>query len=172
MGESDWAELREAQSMTLKNVPKTGMAVAIDVGDINDIHPRNKKPVGARLALAARAIAYGEKLVYSGPAYKSVNIVGNLATISFDHTGGGLETRGGDLKGFIIAGEDRVWHEAKAEIRGEQVEVTSDAVAKPVAVRYGWAKFPEVNLYNKEGLPASPFRTDQWPGVTSPKPQP
>jgi sialate O-acetylesterase len=171
LGESDWAEIREAQAMTLK-VPKTGMAVAIDVGDINDIHPRDKQPVGARLALAARAVAYGEKIVYSGPSYKTVSITGNKATISFDHTGAGLESRGGELKGFIMAGEDRVWHVAKAEIKGNQVEITSDSVAKPVAIRYGWAKYPECNLYNKEGLPASPFRTDRWPGITQPKPQP
>jgi sialate O-acetylesterase len=171
LGESDWAEIREAQAMTLK-MPKTGMAVAIDVGDINDIHPRNKQPVGSRLALAARAVAYGEKIVYSGPSYKAVNITGNKAILSFDHTGTGLESKGGELKGFIIAGADKVWHEAKAEIKGNQVEITSDSVAKPVAVRYGWAKYPECNLYNKEGLPASPFRTDQWPGITQPKPQP
>jgi sialate O-acetylesterase len=172
LGESDWAELREAQSMTLTTVPKTGMAVAIDVGDINDIHPRNKQPVGSRLALAARAVAYGEKLVHSGPVYQSVKITGNKAILNFAHTGAGLEARGGELKGFIVAGEDEVWHEAKAEIKGNNIEVVSDKVAKPVAVRYGWAKYPECNLYNKEGLPASPFRTDKWPGVTAPKPQP
>ncbi|MBO0798970.1 MAG: sialate O-acetylesterase, partial [Blastocatellia bacterium] len=172
LGESDWAELREAQSLTLKTSPKTGMAVAIDVGDIKDIHPRNKQPVGARLALAARAIAYGEKILYSGPVYKSSSIAAGKVILNFDHTGAGLESRGGELKGFLIAGEDKVWHEAKAVIKGgKQVEVTSEDVAKPVAVRYGWAKYPECNLYNKEGLPASPFRTDQWPGVTQPKPQ-
>jgi sialate O-acetylesterase len=101
-----------------------------------------------------------------------VKITGNKAILNFAHTGGGLEARGGELKGFIVAGEDKVWHEAKAEIKGKNVEVVSDKVAKPVAVRYGWAKYPECNLYNKEGLPASPFRTDQWPGVTAPKPQP
>jgi sialate O-acetylesterase len=172
LGESDWAELREAQSMTLTSVPKTGMAVAIDVGDLNDIHPRNKQPVGSRLALAARTVAYGEKIVHSGPGYQSMKIAVNKAILNFAHTGSGLEARGGELKGFIMAGEDKVWHEAKAEIKGKNVEVVSDKVAKPVAVRYGWAKYPECNLYNKEGLPASPFRTDQWPGVTVPKPQP
>jgi sialate O-acetylesterase len=169
LGESDWAELREAQLMTLSASPKTGMAVAIDVGDIGDIHPRNKQPVGARLALSARAVAYGEKIVHSGPVYKSMKIEGDKVSLSFNHTGGGLEARGGELKGFIIAGEDKVWHEAKAEIKGKRVIVTSAEVAKPVAVRYGWMKYPTCNLYHQEGLPATPFRTDDWPGVTQPK---
>ena len=172
LGESDWAELREAQTMTLTASPKTGMALAIDYGTYDDIHPRKKEPVGARLALAARAIAYGEKIVYSGPMYDKLKIDGDKAILSFKHTGGGLEARGGELKGFLIAGDDKVWREAKAEIKGKQVIVSSAEVAKPVAVRYAWAKFPTSTLYNKEGLPASPFRTDDWPGVTQPKPQP
>jgi sialate O-acetylesterase len=172
LGESDWAELREAQLMTLSTSPSTGMAVAIDVGTYDDIHPRNKQPVGSRLSLAARAVAYGEKLVYSGPIYQSMKIEGDKAILSFKHAGGGLESRGGELKGFLIAGEDRVWREAKAEIKGDRVIVTSADVAKPVAVRYGWAKYPTCNLYNKEGFPASPFRTDGWPGVTQPKANP
>ena len=172
LGESDWAELRESQTMTLTTVPKTGMALAIDFGEEKDIHPRKKEPVGARLALAARAIAYGEKLVYSGPIYDSMKVENEKAILNFKHTGGGLEVRDGELKGFLIAGEDKVWHEAKAEVKGKHVVVSSAEVTKPVAVRYGWAKFPACNLYNKEGLPASPFRTDDWPGVTQPKPQP
>ncbi|MCG3160050.1 MAG: hypothetical protein JMDDDDMK_01082 [Acidobacteria bacterium] len=169
LGESDWAELREAQLMTLSASPKTGMALAIDVGTYDDIHPRNKQPVGARLALAARAVAYGEKIVHSGPVYKSMKIEGDKVSLSFNHTGGGLEARGGELKGFIIAGEDKVWREAKAEIKGKRVIVHSPEVSKPMAVRYGWMKFPTCNLYNKEGLPATPFRTDDWPGVTQSK---
>ncbi len=172
LGESDWAELREAQSMTLSASPKTGMALAIDVGAYDDIHPRNKQPVGSRLALAARAVAYGEKIVYSGPVYQSMKVEGDKVALSFKHTGGGLEARGGELKGFIIAGDDKVWREAKAEIKGDRVIVTSAEVSKPVAVRYGWMKHPTCNLYNKEGLPASPFRTDDWPGVTQPKANP
>ncbi|HEV8484153.1 MAG TPA: sialate O-acetylesterase [Blastocatellia bacterium] len=172
MGESDWAELREAQLMTLSASPKTGMAVAIDVGTIDDIHPRNKQPVGSRLALAARAVAYAEKLVHSGPVYQSVRIEGDKAILSFKHLGTGLEARGGELKGFIIAGEDKVWREAKAEIRGDRVIVTGAGVSKPSAVRYGWMKYPTCNLFNKEGLPATPFRTDDWPGVTQPKVNP
>ncbi len=169
LGESDWAELREAQSMTLSSTPNTGMAVAIDVGTIDDIHPRNKQPVGSRLALGARAVAYGEKLTHSGPVYESMKVEGGKAILSFKHTGNGMEARGGALKGFIIAGEDKVWRQATAEIKGNTVIVSSAEVAKPVAVRYGWIKYPESTLFNKEGLPASPFRTDNWPGVTQPK---
>jgi sialate O-acetylesterase len=169
LGESDWAELREAQLMTLSSSPKTGMALAIDVGTYDDIHPRNKQPVGARLALDARAVAYGEKIVHSGPVYHSMKVEGDKVALSFKHAGGGLEARGGELKGFLIAGDDKVWREAKAEIKGDRVIVSSSEVAKPVAVRYAWAKYPTCNLYNKEGLPATPFRTDDWPGVTQPK---
>ncbi len=166
VGESDWAELREAQLMTLSTSPKTGMALAIDVGTYDDIHPRNKQPVGARLALSARSVAYGEKIVHSGPVYKSMKIEGDKVALSFNHIGDGLEARGGELKGFIIAGDDKVWREAKAEIKGKSVIVSSPEVSKPVAVRYAWIKYPTCNLYNKEGLPATPFRTDDWPGVT------
>lgn len=170
LGESDWAELREAQTMTLSNTPKTGMALAIDVGTYDDIHPRNKQPVGVRLALAARSMVYKEKLVFSGPMYNGMKIEGSKVVLSFKHIGSGLEAKGGELKGFLVAGEDKVWHEAKAEIQGKQVVVLSTVVAKPVAVRYAWAKFPTCNLYNKEGLPAVPFRTDDWPMITAPKP--
>jgi sialate O-acetylesterase len=171
-GESDWAELREAQLMTLSASPKTGMALAIDVGNYDSIHPTNKQPVGERLALAARAVAYGEKIVYSGPVYQSMKIEGDKVVLNFQHAGGGLEARGGELKGFIIAGEDKVWREAKAEIKGDRVIVSSPEVSKPAAVRYAWAKYPTCNLYNKEGLPATPFRTDDWPGVTQSKANP
>jgi sialate O-acetylesterase len=172
LGESDWAELREAQTTTLRAVPKTGMALAIDYGTYDDIHPRKKEPVGARLALAARSIAYGEKLTFSGPMYDSMKVEDGRISLRFKHTGKGLEARDGELKGFLIAGEDRIWREAKAEINGKRVVVSSPEVLKPVAVRYAWAKFPACNLYNKDGLPASPFRTDDWPGVTWPKVQP
>lgn len=166
-GDSDWAELREAQTMTL-SLPKTGMASAIDVGTYDDIHPRNKKPVGERLALVARSVAYNQKLVFAGPMYAGMKAEGDKITLKFHHTGGGLEAKGGELKGFLIAGEDKVWREAKAEIKGKQIVVSSPEVAKPVAVRYAWAKYPTVNLYNKEGLPANPFRTDDWDMITKP----
>ena len=172
LGESDWAELREAQLMTLSASRKTGMSVAIDVGTYDDIHPRKKQPVGSRLALSARAIAYGEKLVHSGPVYRSVKLEGDKAILSFNHRGSGLMARDGELKGFITAGDDKVWHEAKAEVRGDHVIVTAPGVPRPAAVRYGWMKYPTCNLFNKEGLPATPFRTDNWPGVTQPKTNP
>ena len=171
IGDSDWAELREAQTLTLTASPKTGMASAIDVGTYDDIHPKNKLPVGARLALAARSVAYNQKLVFAGPMYAGMKANGDKITLKFNHTGGGLEAKGGELKGFLIAGEDKVWREAKAEIKGKQIVVSSAEVTKPVAVRYAWAKYPTVNLYNKEGLPANPFRTDDWEMVTKTKAQ-
>ena len=158
----NWPALREAQLMTL-SLKNTGMAVAIDVGDPDNIHPKKKQPVGERLALAARAIAYGEKIVYSGPIYSSMKVEDGKAVLSFNHVGGGLEARGGALKGFVIAGDERQFVEAKAQIVGDTVVVSNAQVAKPAAVRYAWAPVPDCNLYNKEGLPASPFRTDDWP---------
>jgi sialate O-acetylesterase len=163
---SDWAELREAQLMTLA-LPDTGMAVIIDIGEADDIHPRNKQDVGHRLALAARHVAYGEDLVYSGPIYRSMEVEGHEVRLSFDHVGSGLAARdGGELEGFAVAGEDRQFAWADARIEGNQVVVSSDLVPSPAAVRYAWADNPVCNLINEEGLPASPFRTDTWPGVT------
>jgi sialate O-acetylesterase len=160
-GESAWAELQEAQVKTL-SLPNTGMAVINDIGAANDIHPRNKQDVGKRLALWALANSYGKKIVYSGPLFKSMKIEGKTAVISFDHVGGGLVANGdGPLKGFAIAGEDKKFVWADAKIEGETVVVSSDAVPNPVAVRYAWADNPVCNLYNKEGLPASLFRTDE-----------
>jgi sialate O-acetylesterase len=160
--ESNWAELREAQLKTL-SVPNTGMAVAIDIGEWNDIHPLNKEDIGTRLALAAQRVAYGnEKVVCSGPIYKSIRIKGNKITLTFTNTGGGLVAKGGgDLKYFAIAGADKNFIWAKAKIEDNKVVVWNDEVTNPMAVRYAWADNPEgANLYNKEGLPASPFRTD------------
>jgi sialate O-acetylesterase len=156
-----WARLREAQLVTLK-LPKTGMSVITDVGDEKDIHPKRKEPVGARLALAARAVTYGEKIEYLGPLYDSIQVDGNKAVLSFTHLGKGLECTGEKLTGFTLAGEDKVFHNAVAEIKGDKIVVTCDQVAKPVAVRFGWANYPVVNLFNKDGIPASPFRTDDW----------
>ena len=164
--DSAWAELREAQLMTLA-LPKTGMAVIIDIGEANNIHPKNKQDVGKRLALWALAKTYGKKQVYSGPIYKSMKTEGNKIILDFEHVGGGLAARGGEpLKGFAVAGADQKFVWADAKIEGDTVVVSSDEVSEPVAVRYGWANNPVCNLYNKEGLPASPFRTDDWPGVT------
>jgi sialate O-acetylesterase len=166
--DSQWAELREAQTMTL-SLPHTGMAVAIDIGEANDIHPRNKQDVGKRLALAALKVSYGKDIFHSGPMYKSMSKEGNKIRLNFTETGSGLmiDDKYGYLKGFAIAGEDRVFHWAKATLEGNQVVVFSDTVANPVAVRYAWGNNPDdANLYNIEGLPASPFRTDDWPGIT------
>ncbi|HVV49013.1 MAG TPA: sialate O-acetylesterase, partial [Polyangia bacterium] len=152
-------ELRDAQLATFLHTPRTAMAVTIDVGDAKDIHPPHKQAVGARLALAARALAYGEKLEYSGPVFESMKVKGAKATLAFTHLGGGLSAKGGPLRGFTVAGADGVFHPARADIRGKTVVVSSDAVTQPVAVRYGWANVPDGNLFNKAGLPASPFET-------------
>jgi sialate O-acetylesterase len=166
-GDSAWAELREAQLMSL-DLPNTGMAVIIDIGEAKDIHPKNKQDVGKRLALWALAKNYRKNIVYSGPLFKRMNVEDNKAVLSFDHVGGGLMARGdGKLEGFAIAGSDRKFVWADAKIEGDKVVVSSDNVSVPVAVRYAWADNPVCNLYNKEGLPASPFRTDSWPGVTA-----
>ncbi len=174
----DWAWLREAQTMTL-SLPNTGMAVLTDVGDEKDIHPKNKQTVGERLELAARAVAYGEKIEYAGPAYKEMKVEGNKAVLTFTHVGGGLTVMpgtapdaGGKLKGFAVCGPDRKFVWAEAEIVGDTVAVSSPDVPQPVAVRYAWADYPVCNLYNKEGLPAVPFRTDDFPKPEPPKPAP
>ncbi|MHC4442643.1 MAG: sialate O-acetylesterase [Planctomycetota bacterium] len=161
-----WAELREAQFMAL-SLPNTGMAVTIDIGDVNDIHPRNKQDAGNRLALWALAKTYGKELVCSGPLYKLMKVEGDKIVLHFDYIGGGMVSRDGKaLKGFAIAGADREFVPADAKIVGGTVVVRADAVSKPVAVRYAWTDAPVCSLYNKEGLPASPFRTDDWRGVT------
>ncbi|HEX4592373.1 MAG TPA: sialate O-acetylesterase [Gemmataceae bacterium] len=164
--ESDWAELREAQLMATKKLSKVGMAVITDVGEENDIHPKKKEPVGARLALLALKIAYGKDIVAMGPVFKKMTVEGNRAVLSFDNVGAGLECHGQKLTGVTVAGPDRKFHNAEAEIRGDTVVVSSPDVERPVAVRFGWANYPVVNLWNKNGLPATPFRTDNWPGVT------
>ena len=153
-------EIREAQLLALTKSPNTAMVVTTDVGDAGNIHPTRKEPVGQRLALAARAMAYGEDIEASGPLYQSMEASSGRAAVSFSHTGGGLVAKGGELKGFTIAGADGNFVPAEAEIQGDKVIVSNPEVSKPTAVRYGWVNFPEVNLYNKEGLPASPFRTD------------
>ncbi len=172
VADKGWPWLREAQFLSLKTL-RTGMAITIDVGNPKDVHPADKVDVGQRLALLARKLAYGENIVASGPLYKDFAIEGNKVRVKFDETGGGLiigqspwyapgvEPFPKDkLIGFFIAGEDKKWVEADAQIDGESVIVSSPQVAKPAAVRYGWANSPRCNLYNKENLPASPFRTD------------
>jgi sialate O-acetylesterase len=162
-GESEWASLREVQRKTL-DIPNTGLVVTIDLGEWNDIHPLNKQDVGKRLALAAQKVAYGdESVVYSGPIYQSMKVEGNKAILTFTNTGSGLIAMGGgELKYFAIAGEDNNFVWANAKIENDKVILWNDKITKPVAVRYAWADNPEgANLYNKEGLPASPFRTDE-----------
>lgn len=164
--ESEWAELREAQTLTLSQ-PNTGMACAIDIGDANDIHPKNKQEAGRRLALIANKLVYKQDCIASGPMYKSFRKEGNKIRISFTNTGTGLSTKDKkEVTGFAIAGKDKNFYWAKAIIEGNEVIVYSDIVAEPVAVRYAWADNPECNLVNAEGLPAVPFRTDEWKGIT------
>ncbi|MEO6289497.1 MAG: sialate O-acetylesterase, partial [Ginsengibacter sp.] len=166
--QSDWAELREAQSLTL-SLPATGQAVTSDIGERDDIHPKNKQDVGYRLALAAEKIAYGKDVVYSGPQYQSMTKENNKIVLSFSNTGSGLmlKDKYGYAKGFAIAGEDKKFVWAKAYLDGGKMVVYSDEIRNPVAVRYAWGNNPDdANLYNEEGLPASAFRTDEWTSVT------
>jgi sialate O-acetylesterase len=187
-GESGWAELREAQCMTLE-LPNTGQAILIDIGESGDIHPRNKKDVGLRLSLIALAKDYGKKTPYSGPMYDEVKFEGGKARVSFKQTDGGLVAKAvpetysvvskenktaptvrnspkSELEGFAICGEDRKWVWADAKIDGNDVVVWSEQVSNPIAVRYAWSENPTVNLYNGAGLPACPFRTDSFPAAT------
>jgi len=154
--------IREAQLLTLKNTVNTAMVVTTDCGDSADIHPTNKVVVGERLALAARALAYKEKVIYSGPLYSSSKVVVNTIEITFDHVHKGLVAKGSELTDFVIAGADKQFVPAKAIIKKGKVIVTSEKVPNPVAARMGWKDVPHVNLYNTDGLPASPFRTDDW----------
>lgn len=169
--DSDWARLREAQVLTGKAVPNYAFVVTTDVGEKDDIHPAKKEPVGARLALAARALAYGEPLVASGPVLKESVGQGGELLLRFDHVGAGLEARGGKLTGFAVCGDDKQFVWADAQIQPDNTILVGAATVKqPVAVRYGWADFPVVNLFNKDGLPASPFRTDTFPPAAPPAP--
>jgi sialate O-acetylesterase len=168
--ESDWAELREAQGVATRVLPQVGLAVITDVGDKDDIHPVQKQPVGERLALAARVIAYGQPIYGLSPTFKSVKFSGRQATVTFDHPGRGLVAHDGKLTGFAVAGADRKFHWADAQICGKnRVVVSSPLVPRPVAVRFGWDDFPIVNLFSRDGLPVSPFRTDDFPMTTAPK---
>jgi sialate O-acetylesterase len=161
---SAWAELRDAQFNSLQ-LPHTGMAVTIDIGNADNIHPKNKQEVGRRLALIALAKNYGERIEYSGPLYTSFKKKDNSIIIDFDHAKR-LHSESDQLKGFEIAGKDHIFHWANASIDGNTIAVSSPEVNAPIAVRYSWADNPKGNLYNHAGLPASPFRTDKWPGIT------
>jgi sialate O-acetylesterase len=168
-GDSDWAELREAQTMAVRELNQSGQAVIIDLGEGSDIHPREKAEVARRLARLALAQNYGWNIVHRSPQFSSMEIQEGKAILSFEHRGGGLRTVDErDVLGFAIAGEDRKWRAAQAKILdGEKVVVWHDELPQPVAVRYAWADNPVCNLFNAEGLPVTPFRTDDWPGVTA-----
>jgi sialate O-acetylesterase len=169
-GESQWAELREAQLQVSRAVKQSGIAVTIDLGDAVDVHPRNKWDIGKRLALLALGTVYGQPIEYSGPVLDYASFQGEKVVLGFQHTAGGLVAgkvgSSGSLRGFAMAGSDRTFQWADARSDGNTVIVSSAKVAKPLAVRYAWAENPVCNLYNKAGLPASPFRTDDWPGCT------
>lgn len=155
--------MREAMLKTLE-LPKTGMAITIDIGDRKDIHPANKQEVGRRLSLWALGTVYGRPVpAVSGPLPAGASVNGNAIAISFQHADGGLKSEdGAEVKGFEIAGADRLWKPATAKIDGSRVLVSSPEVSSPVAVRYAWRDLPDCNLFNGAGLPASPFRTDDW----------
>lgn len=169
LGSETWPELREAQGLTARQLPNVGMVVITDAGEKDDIHPKDKETVGSRLALAARGVAYAEPIVWSGPVYESVAFEGGKAVVRFRQVGGGLMAKDGDLKGFTICGKDKQFVPAHARIEGETVIIENPDIPEPIAVRFGWSNFPEVNFYNREGLPASPFRTDNLDLITKPK---
>jgi sialate O-acetylesterase len=171
--ESSWAELREAQALTAGKVRNSALAVTIDTGDPDNIHPADKKIVGDRLAFCALARHYGETIPYQGPVFKSLEPLPGALKLHFDHTDGGLAFKGGKLGEFQIAGKDRKWYWADARIEGASIVAASPMVPEPVAARYAWQSYPLATLYNGAGLPAVPFRTDNWPETTeSHKPAP
>ena len=165
-GTDDWAELREAQALTARTVPNCGLAVTIDTGEADNIHPKAKQPVGDRLALLALAQHYGKKVASSGPVFRALAREGGALRVSFDHADGGLAVHGERSAEFSVAGVDRLWHWADAKIDGDTIVVSSADVPEPVAVRYAWQANPQATLFNGAGLPAAPFRSDDWPGVT------
>lgn len=166
-GESDWGELRDAQILASRRLENVGTVTITDVGMKDDVHPVNKEPVGARLALLARRMAYGEEIVASGPTYAGHALVGDKVIVRFRNLGGGLVAKDGPLTGFSIAADDGRFVWANAEIRGDTVVVSHPNIKRPAAVRFGWADYPVVNLWNKAGLPAHPFRTDDFPLKTA-----
>lgn len=169
-GSDDWAELREAQALTARQVRATGLAVMIDTGEADNIHPKDKQTVGDRLALIALATHYGKKVASAGPAFREARREGAAMRVRFDHAEGGLVVHGEAPAEFSVAGADRVWRWAEARLDGESVIVSSADVREPVAVRYAWQANPRATLFNRAGLPAAPFRSDTWPGVTDNRP--
>ncbi|HEX4349784.1 MAG TPA: sialate O-acetylesterase, partial [Verrucomicrobiae bacterium] len=167
-GEDAWAEMREAQAFAAQSVKNSGLAVTIDTGEADNIHPKDKLVVGERLAYCALARQHGEKIPYQGPTFKSKEHLPGALKINFTHTDGGLAVKGDALAEFSVAGSDHQWHWADAKINGDSVIVFSKLVTEPVAARYAWQSNPQATLFNGAGLPAVPFRTDNWPGVTAP----
>jgi sialate O-acetylesterase len=165
-GDDAWAELREAQALTARNVKNSGLAVTVDTGDPDNIHPKDKKVVGERLALCALAREYGKKISHAGPTFTSVEHLPGALKLHFRHTDGGLVVKGDKLEEFAVAGRDRQWHWADAKVEGDSVVVSSPMVSDPQAARYAWQADPAATLYNGAGLPAAPFRTDNWPEIT------
>lgn len=165
----NWPIVRESQSKAL-DLRNTGMAVAIDIGNSTDIHPTDKQDVGHRLALWARANTYGEKIVYSGPLFRQMSVEGNAARLWFDSAGGGLQAKGQTVTGFVVAGRDHRFYPAQVKLDADTLLVSSPQVSQPVAVRYAWEDDPAAGLFNREGLPASPFRTDTWTDGKMPQP--
>jgi len=161
-----WAETRESQALTTANVRNSCLAVTIDTGDPDNIHPKDKRPVGERLALCALAKRYGKKIVYSGPTLTKVERRPGSIKLHFTHADGGLVVKGPKLEEFAIAGDDRKWYWADAHIEGKAIVVSSPSVPNPREVRYAWQSNPAATLFNGAGLPAVPFRTDSWPGIT------
>jgi sialate O-acetylesterase len=164
--EDAWAELREAQALTARTVKHCGLAVTVDTGDPDNIHPKDKKVVGERLALCALAKEYGEKIPCEGPTFASIEHLPGALKLRFIHTDGGLAVKGDKLAESSIAGKDRTWHWAEAKVEGDSVIVSSAMVPDPQAARYAWQANPAATLFNGIGLPAVPFRTDDWPGLT------
>jgi sialate O-acetylesterase len=163
--ESTWAELREAQAIAARSVRNAALAVAVDTGEPDNIHPQDKKIVGERLACCALSQHYGQKIPFQGPAFESVEHIPGALKIHFAHADG-LMAKGGKAEEFCVAGKDRKWYQADARIEGDTIVVASPLVPEPEAARYAWQSFPTATLYNSAGLPAVPFRTDNWPAIT------
>jgi sialate O-acetylesterase len=165
-GDDSWAELREAQALTARNVPNAGLAVTIDTGDPDSIHPKDKRVVGERLALCALAKHYGQNVLFQGPTFTFAEPLPGAIKLHFDHADGGLVVKGDKLEEFSVAGADHQWHWADAKLDGDTIIVSSPMVPDPKAARYAWQSNPAATLFNGAGFPATPFRTDDWSGLT------
>jgi sialate O-acetylesterase len=165
-GDDAWAELREAQALTARSVKNAALAVTVDTGEADNIHPKDKQTVGERLALCALANEYCRKIAFAGPTYASLEKIPGALKLKFKNAGGGLVVKGETAGEFSVAGKDHRWHWATAKIEGDSVIVSCQEVTEPVAARYAWQANPLATMFNRAGLPAAPFRTDDWPGIT------